>query len=253
MTPQTSGLAGAVKKYLELQLTKDVATGFDSGARAALGAWSRLEGSRPPTESEQVMEFMEKFNHMFLTGQGVPLHRHPPTNHPRHLTLRKLQERFVQMQEELIEEFYDGMHEQSLEKMADALIDLVYFAKGTANLLGLPWEELWNDVHSANMRKVRGEKTRGGMLIKVDCVKPPGWVGPRTLDILKAAGYRPGFDDRSFWDDPEHCPGGPQTAEDVAFTSVAGAPCEAVKVYDGREGPTDKGVAGSDSSGEGSR
>lgn len=186
-----------------------------AGRRAAVellrGALDDARSARAPTESEQVMEFMLKFGHMFVTGQGVPLHLHPPTRHPRHLTLRKAEERHVQMQEE-VDEFYKAMHEADFAGMADALVDVVYFAKGTACLMGLPWDELWADVHAANMRKERGSKIRGGRSIKVDAVKPPGWQGPRTLDVLRAAGYDAARDSGVAWDDPEHAPGGEVTA-----------------------------------------
>lgn len=76
-------------------------------------------------------------------------------------------------------------------KSADALIDLVYVAMGTAHLLGYPWRELWDDVQRANMDKVRAaadgsDSVRGS---SYDVVKPPGWEAPRTAEIL----YKNGF------------------------------------------------------------
>ena len=104
---------------------------------------------------------------------------------PSHLTKRKLNERVECMQEEL-DEFIQACELQDLSAQADALVDLVYFALGTANMLGLPWQILWNDVHEANMRKVAGITKRGH---KVDCIKPEGWIGPITSKILIDAGY----------------------------------------------------------------
>lgn len=103
-----------------------------------------------------------------------------------HVTQRKLTERVECMQEEL-DEFKAAVATQDLAEQADALIDLVYFAKGTANMLGLPWEALWADVHRANMAKEAGVGKRGHM---VDCIKPEGWVGPQTSKILLARGYQ---------------------------------------------------------------
>jgi Phosphoribosyl-ATP pyrophosphohydrolase len=117
-------------------------------------------------------DFQTKFGHILNTS-------------PIHLTKRKLDERVVCMQEEL-DEFKDACKLQDLPGQADALVDLVYFALGTANMLGLPWQELWNDVHEANMRKVAGITKRGH---KFDCIKPEGWVGPITSKILFDAGY----------------------------------------------------------------
>lgn len=125
-----------------------------------------------------VRTFHLKFN--LLAAEGRPVH----------LTKRKLRERIECMQEEL-DEFKEAAHldddeDQDMPLMADALVDLTYFMAGTAVMMGLPFGQLWSDVHNANMRKERGISHRGH---KVDCVKPAGWVGPQTLSILEAAGY----------------------------------------------------------------
>lgn len=106
---------------------------------------------------------------------------------PVHLTRRKLQERIAFLQEEL-NELKVAALSQDLCGQADALIDLVYVAKGTAVMLGLPWDALWDDVHRANMEKVRGRTHRGNV---ADCAKPPSWVPPLTRAILLSHGYRP--------------------------------------------------------------
>ena len=108
-------------------------------------------------------------------------------NHPQHLTKRKLLERIACMTEELTE-FTEAVEAQDMAEMADALVDLVYFAKGTAAQLGLDhiWHLLWADVQRANMTKVRGVGKRGQ---QVDCVKPEGWVPPQTMAILINGGY----------------------------------------------------------------
>jgi predicted HAD superfamily Cof-like phosphohydrolase len=191
------------------------ATGAEEG-REALATFEQLAVICPPTESEQVGEFMRKFGQQFKRGTGADLpHR------PRHLTLRKAMERHDFMAEEL-GEFYDAAHANDLPLMADALVDLVYVAKGTANLLGLEttWPELWADVQRANMAKERGITHRGN---KVDCVKPSGWVPPHTKAILEANGYRPGFDDHALWDDPEHSPGGLQVGDELNEARIAGS------------------------------
>ena len=136
-------------------------------------------------ESKDVREFQKKFGHI-------------TNDTPTHLTRRKLMERIQCMQEEL-DEFTEAVADQDLAAQADALVDLVYFAKGTANMLGLPWDALWADVHDANMAKVAGVGPRGH---KVDCIKPVDWVGPQTLEILEDAGYvRTNFTSIYPWDD----------------------------------------------------
>lgn len=132
---------------------------------------------------------------------------------PGHLTKGKLRERIEFMQEELNEFIegcglvaitttdspgtpvlaYEDEGEQDLAKQADALVDLVYVALGTAVMLGLPWDWLWNDVQRANMAKVRGVTHRGHA---VDVKKPEGWQGPQTERILNIAGYNPNEEQR---------------------------------------------------------
>ena len=129
-------------------------------------------GMHADREVNDVRDFHEKFD--LLLGMQ-----------PRHLTRRKLQERIECLQEELTE-FIEACDKQDLAAQADALIDLVYFAKGTAVMLGLPWRDLWDDVQRANMAKVRGETKRGH---KVDVCKPAGWQGPQTRLILEGYGY----------------------------------------------------------------
>jgi len=91
------------------------------------------------------------------------------------------------MHEELTE--FEEAHERGdLVEAADALIDLVYVAMGTAHMMGLPWDELWNDVQRANMEKVRAqaadESKRGTAF---DVVKPPGWNPPQGAAIIARA------------------------------------------------------------------
>lgn len=146
-------------------------------------------------ESFDVLNFMLRFGQLPRRLDGAEFQT------PHHITERKLKERYDFMLEEL-NEFRDAVLVQNMAEMADALVDLVYVAKGTANLMNLPWDELWNDVHRANMSKERGVGKRGNL---VDCVKPPGWVGPRPEFILGEAGYDPSPLDRAAqWDDPEH-------------------------------------------------
>ena len=146
------------------------------------------------SHSSDVREFNRKFG--FLN----------PTEGPRKLTKRKLAERIVHLMEELNEyvmacgcqvklndqgeaEVYQILdREQDIAEQADALIDIVYLCIGTAAQMGLPWDSLWMDVHRANMDKVRGIK-EGREFVRADVIKPDGWKGPQTMDILKMWGY----------------------------------------------------------------
>lgn len=144
---------------------------------------------------EDVAKFHEKFD----------LLRHTK---PGRLTKRKLQERIEFMQEELNEfkaaaglnfvpaqvgtfggpEIWINKGPQDLVQQADALVDLVYVALGTAVMMGLPWQALWDDVQRANMAKVRGATHRGHA---VDVKKPKDWIPPQGDKILHEAGYDP--------------------------------------------------------------
>lgn len=121
---------------------------------------------------EDVTEFHRKF--------GLLSH-----DKPVHLTKRKLLERIEFLEEEL-DELKRAIETQDLADQADALVDIVYVAMGTADMLGLPWDQLWADVQRANMAKERGVTKRGHA---VDVTKPVGWIGPQTLWLLEAAGY----------------------------------------------------------------
>lgn len=94
------------------------------------------------------------------------------------------------MQEEL-DEFVDAWQVDDLAKMADALVDLVYVAMGTAHLMGLPWQELWDEVQRANMSKERAAADGSNSVRKssFDVVKPAGWTPPDIEGILTQHGY----------------------------------------------------------------
>lgn len=89
---------------------------------------------------------------------------------------------------EELDELRAAIFANDLPGIADALIDIVYVAKGTAVMLGLPWEQLWADVQRANMEKRKIEPTptdhHGGL------VKPEGWTPPQTADILRKVGWK---------------------------------------------------------------
>lgn len=118
---------------------------------------------------------------------------------PTHLTSRKALERAGMMAEEVVE-FIRAAARGDMAGMADALVDLDVFLKGTASMMGLPWKALFDDVDRANMGKERGVGKRG---FTDDIIKPPGWVGPKTEEILASAGYDP---ERPPIDDPKELP-----------------------------------------------
>lgn len=80
---------------------------------------------------------------------------------------------------EELKEINDAWEASDLEEIADGLIDLIIVALGTAAMMGLPFNEMFMEVHEANMRKVRvehaGESKRGHGF---DLKKTVDWKGP---------------------------------------------------------------------------
>jgi len=123
-------------------------------------------------EFQDVYDFHERFGLLRSTE-------------PRHLTVRKMSERVKFLREEVLE-LQKAVRTQDLAGQADALIDIVYVAKGTAVMLGLPWESLWEEIHGTNMKKQRGIGPRGFLN---DVVKPRDWQPPHVNQILVMHGY----------------------------------------------------------------
>lgn len=84
------------------------------------------------------------------------------------------------MQEEL-SEMALAASKASPDEIADAIVDLIYFATGTAVLLNLPLREIWDKVHDTNMQKVSGVSKRG---IEGDAQKPDDFEAPNICNIL---------------------------------------------------------------------
>lgn len=134
--------------------------------------WQWVLHPHDDRETTDVRTMMQKFGIMHF-------------DQPGHLTTRKALERVRFLKEEL-EELEDAMLNHDLAEQVDALVDLVYVAKGTALMLGVDWSAHWDEVQRANLAKVRGVGKRGN---KVDLVKPPGWVSPQHDDLLRRQGY----------------------------------------------------------------
>ena len=88
------------------------------------------------------------------------------------------------MYEELAE-FEQSNTDKDMEGAADALVDLVYVVHGTALMMGIPWEKIWNEVQRANMTKVRATSAEQSKRdTALDVIKPSGWVGPNHKEAL---------------------------------------------------------------------
>lgn len=86
----------------------------------------------------------------------------------------------------LTEELQEFRDATTLEEEADALIDLSYFALGRIVEMGLAPSALFDEVHNANMRKVRGELSKRPNSKGYDARKPEDWVPPFLEPLLSA-------------------------------------------------------------------
>ncbi len=125
-----------------------------------------------PKEYQDLVDFHTKFN--MLVGKT-----------PAPLTPRLMKERIDCMAEELCE-LGEAVQERDMDKVVDALIDLMYFAMGTCVMLGIDFDAHWSEVQRTNMSKERGVGKRGHA---VDMVKPAGWTAPNHWPILERVGY----------------------------------------------------------------
>jgi predicted HAD superfamily Cof-like phosphohydrolase len=69
----------------------------------------------------------------------------------------------------------------NLPEVADALIDMIYFALGGLHQMGIDADRVFDDVHAANMRKVAGKTKRNQ---EDDAAKPEDWAPPTHSWIL---------------------------------------------------------------------
>ncbi len=88
----------------------------------------------------------------------------------------------------LIDEEYDELHQAFYKNdhaaFLDACVDMVYVIVGTAVEAGLPFDEAFAAVHSANMMKRdKDGKVRYDDNGKV--VKPEGWTPPDIKALLR--------------------------------------------------------------------
>jgi dCMP deaminase len=81
---------------------------------------------------------------------------------------------------EEMREYGDAVRAGDLAGAADALADLIYVALGTAHMMRLPFDDIWDEVQRANMSK---ERATGA--------DDPRSARGSALDVVKPAGFRP--------------------------------------------------------------
>jgi predicted HAD superfamily Cof-like phosphohydrolase len=80
---------------------------------------------------------------------------------------------------EEIDETNDAIAARDPEEIVDGLIDMIVFAIGTLDLLGIDADAAWDKVYEANMAKSPGvKKGRPNPFGFPDLIKPEGWKAP---------------------------------------------------------------------------
>ena len=122
-----------------------------------------------PDLIEDIEEFHEKYD---LAYRGVS----------RHLSKEEKEFRIRCLNEELLE--YSRAN--TLTEELDAIIDIVYFAIGTAYRHGFSFYDGWKEVHRSNMEKVRAaSKKESKRDYELDVVKPEGWTPPDLKEAVE--------------------------------------------------------------------
>ena len=86
----------------------------------------------------------------------------------------------------LTEELNELIDATTIEDQIDALVDIVVFALGAAEKMGVNWDAHWHEVLRANMSKeLANSATASKRGYKLDLIKPEGWKGPDHSYILK--------------------------------------------------------------------
>jgi nicotinamide riboside kinase len=117
---------------------------------------------------KDVKDFHDKF--------GLPMEGDP---HP----LDEAEQKFrIKCLHEEVHEYERAVADGDLAEQFDALLDLTYFALGTAHRCNFPWDHGWSRVQEANMTKVMGENG-------VEIIKPEGWQAPDLCDLLELPDY----------------------------------------------------------------
>lgn len=120
---------------------------------------------------ENVWQFHNKFD--------LPRPSKPTWLDPETLAYR------VKFMEEELKEFVDACELKDMHGAADALVDLAYVAMGTAVFMGIPWEQIWQEVQRANMAKERAPHAGASKRKSVyDVIKPAGWMPPDHIAAL---------------------------------------------------------------------
>jgi len=92
----------------------------------------------------------------------------------------------IDLLDEELSELKVAIGDNNVANALDALVDLTYVILGTAWLFNLPFDAAWEEVHKANMKKVRASSKRSDFY---DVVKPVDWTAPDIIKVIKEGKY----------------------------------------------------------------
>ena len=85
----------------------------------------------------------------------------------------------LRMVKEEYDETEQALADGDAEEFVDGIIDLMVFAAGTLDVIGVDAQKAWDAVHKANMKKTVGTKSeRFNEFGFPDLVKPKSWKAP---------------------------------------------------------------------------
>jgi len=114
---------------------------------------------------------MDVFDFMTAVGQDTPTSPAIPPNDVIELRLALIEEEYG--------ELIAGIASDNLVEIADACVDLCVVVIGTAIAYGIPFSDVWDEVHDTNMAKISGPVAPNGKRLK-----PEGWTPPNIVRIL---------------------------------------------------------------------
>lgn len=115
-----------------------------------------------------VLEFQRTFWPEYVAERPTLCHLHAVAASYRHVL-------------EEVAEIGAALDDGDVVAAADGIADAIYVLCGLAARLGVPLDEVWAEVHAANMRKVRGPGPRGD----IDVVKPADWQPPDVAGVVR--------------------------------------------------------------------
>lgn len=139
--------------------------------------YAKQQQTVPPAYApmEAVREFHQAFNIPYLVGQDA---------YQRQKTMKLRWDLIAEEYKELSDEFLDMYNgDGNYARLAKELADLLYVIYGAADLLDIPLERVFNEVHRSNMSKLSDD---GKPLLREDgkILKGPGYRAPNVEAVI---------------------------------------------------------------------